>query len=465
MNIGFDIDGVLTNIEDFQLKYGARHFRKKYNRSVVNRESYGIKEIFYCSDRMETHFWIKHMLKYVFSVPPRAGAVQTIQQLRGEGHNIYIITSRGRTTESGFLGKVMRGLVYYWLKRWGIPYDRITFCSIDRSQEDKVDACFIHGIDVIVEDKKENVEALAKVTNVIYFATLNNREWRDQKIIRVETFNEVKDQINKLKESDIKNTEVYHIKHHFNRLDREARKQLVKPALLAYYRQLKHHYLSLPFDKKAFEKHRKNNKVLSWFFRPLFFFVHQQVIHSHWLPKDDGFIIAASHVHEWDTLLPVRGVLGGKACHLLIKHEVLHQKSGALFRSMGSVFVDRKDKQSRRTAKDELVKLILHGGNILIFPEGTINRTADKLLLDFKYGAVDIAQITGAPIIPAAINKNYQLFGRKLFIRFGEPIHVNVGDDLTEANHRLKGAIRQLILDNRKLENESGRLVKKLQTK
>ena len=36
MNIGLDIDGCLTDIETFHLKYGVPFFEKKFNKSVVN---------------------------------------------------------------------------------------------------------------------------------------------------------------------------------------------------------------------------------------------------------------------------------------------------------------------------------------------------------------------------------------------------------------------------------------------
>ena len=36
MNIGLDIDGCLTDIENFHLKYGVPFFEKKFNKSIAN---------------------------------------------------------------------------------------------------------------------------------------------------------------------------------------------------------------------------------------------------------------------------------------------------------------------------------------------------------------------------------------------------------------------------------------------
>ena len=44
MNIGLDIDGCLTDIETFHLKYGVPFFEKKFNKSVVNEYGKSIKE-------------------------------------------------------------------------------------------------------------------------------------------------------------------------------------------------------------------------------------------------------------------------------------------------------------------------------------------------------------------------------------------------------------------------------------
>lgn len=42
MRIGIDIDGVLTNIEEYQLKHGKVFFRKKYRKEVVAPDAFDI---------------------------------------------------------------------------------------------------------------------------------------------------------------------------------------------------------------------------------------------------------------------------------------------------------------------------------------------------------------------------------------------------------------------------------------
>lgn len=68
--------------------------------------------------------------------------------------------------------------------------------------------------------------------------------------------------------------------------------------------------------------------------------------------------------------------------------------------SFGSVLVDRKDENSRRKSYDEMKRMLNYGLDMLIYPEGTRNRT-DNPLRDFHNGAFRLAKDTGKPILPA----------------------------------------------------------------
>ena len=46
MNIAFDIDGVLTNIEKYQLEVARAFYKKKYNLDIVNPEGFSVKDKF-----------------------------------------------------------------------------------------------------------------------------------------------------------------------------------------------------------------------------------------------------------------------------------------------------------------------------------------------------------------------------------------------------------------------------------
>ncbi len=68
----------------------------------------------------------------------------------------------------------------------------------------------------------------------------------------------------------------------------------------------------------------------------------------------------------------------------------------------GSVLVDRNDDDSRRKSYDEMKRMLGIGLDMLIYPEGTRNRTTDPLK-KFYDGAFRLSEGTGKPILPAIL--------------------------------------------------------------
>ena len=233
----------------------------------------------------------------------------------------------------------------------------------------------------------------------------------------------------------------------FHLLSRRERASLSQVESEQYFKKIKQYYLNQPFDEKRSKKQSKNNLLLRAFLFPVSFLLNQQIVGTENFPQDNGFIIVSNHLHPLDSLM-ILSKIRGIPYRLLIKQEVSQGKLGSLFSWSGSIFVDRKSADSRREAKDELVKTVLHGGNVLIFPEGTINYSREQPLLDFKFGAVSVAQITGAPIIPIAITDQYEFMSKNLFVTVGMAIHVSIHEDLATANDRLKSAVKELVIKN-----------------
>lgn len=75
------------------------------------------------------------------------------------------------------------------------------------------------------------------------------------------------------------------------------------------------------------------------------------------------------------------------------------------------VLIDRSSKESREKSVNALKKDIANGQSILIFPEGTMNKT-DKPLSEFYDGAFRIAIETQTPLMPFVMLKNRELLPR-----------------------------------------------------
>ena len=56
MNIGIDIDGVLTDIEQWQLDFGSKVVFEKYQKGIIKPEGYDITEIFDVDKNLDDEF-------------------------------------------------------------------------------------------------------------------------------------------------------------------------------------------------------------------------------------------------------------------------------------------------------------------------------------------------------------------------------------------------------------------------
>ncbi len=120
---------------------------------------------------------------------------------------------------------------------------------------------------------------------------------------------------------------------------------------------------------------------------------------------------------------------------------------GIIYR-LGSVLVDRTDKDSRRKSYIQMKEVLDTGLHMCIYPEGTRNKTGQPLK-DFHDGAFKLAVDTGKPIMPAVLigtrhilpgNKSFYLLPGLIQFHFLPPITVMAGSDvevLKNQVHRL----------------------------
>jgi len=187
MNIGLDIDGVLTDIHDFNLRHAPSFFKNKFNREMVDQAPYDIRDIFGCPDKEWIAYWRRFLLKYSTREPARAGAKEFTEKLRKDGHKVLIISKRVLSARKGFMGKLMRTVVENWLKRNGILHDETIYCVHD-DPDIKQKICLEKSVAVLIDDDPENIFSVAAVAKVICFDTSYNRQCEGENIFRVEDF-------------------------------------------------------------------------------------------------------------------------------------------------------------------------------------------------------------------------------------------------------------------------------------
>lgn len=177
---------------------------------------------------------------------------------------------------------------------------------------------------------------------------------------------------------------------------------------------------------------------------PIFvFWYNPKIINKKVIPKKGSFIVCGNHRHFMDQFPVV--ISTTKTIHWLSKKEYFDGKYKLFFKSVGCISVDRAKHDGKALSK--ALKCLKKGEAVGLFPEGTRNKT-NEVLLEFKKGAVKMAQETNSPIIPFAITGDFKFRSKNLTLIFGNPLYVNKNEDLNSANKRLRNEILRLIDSN-----------------
>lgn len=147
--------------------------------------------------------------------------------------------------------------------------------------------------------------------------------------------------------------------------------------------------------------------------------------------KRGSIVLAGNHTCSLDFLLLICATR--RCVHFLAKDELFKGPFKLFFRSLGAIPVNRRGRDTH--ALRAAVGVLRKGRTIGIFPEGRVNKTSEPLL-PLKSGAVKMAQITGAKIIPFTISGRFRIFRRGPLITFHEPMEIE-STDLAGAKERL----------------------------
>ncbi len=169
-------------------------------------------------------------------------------------------------------------------------------------------------------------------------------------------------------------------------------------------------------------------KLWSWIFSKLTF-IRYEMIGREKIPKGTAFIYVSNHTSFLD--LPGIAMTIHGQFRPLAKKELLKIPVFGWVTRATCVVVDRGSQESRKKSLTYLKKILELGINILIFPEGTQNRT-QKIMQPFKDGAFRIAVDTQQSILPLVVigagklmpPGKAEIFPGVIKIIVGEPISV-----------------------------------------
>jgi 1-acyl-sn-glycerol-3-phosphate acyltransferase len=171
---------------------------------------------------------------------------------------------------------------------------------------------------------------------------------------------------------------------------------------------------------------------------------------------DKAYIYVSNHNSYLDAIAVVLSV--PESVKPLGKIEMVKVPIFGMIYKRVVVLIDRKDKESRARSVEELRCDLAKGQSILIFPEGTMNKT-EANLADFYDGAFRLAIETQTDIAPMAILNARNLLPRAnpLDVKpgtvtcvFDEPIQVAglKPEDLEDLKERVRSRIELLMQAN-----------------
>lgn len=200
---------------------------------------------------------------------------------------------------------------------------------------------------------------------------------------------------------------------------------------------------------------RKNEtafKIFSPLLRLIFrIYYNPKIINKEAIPKEGPILLVCNHKHVFDQCFIIMATK--RPIRYMAKKEYFDGNKAWFFKLAGCIPVDRSIHDD--AAKKAALEVLEQDGAIGLFPEGTRNKTNDKLLLDFKFGTVSMAQKTGATIIPCGLTGDYTFRSKNLMVRFGKPIKVSEDDDLAKVNEKLYKEISSLMKKNLKETNRT----------
>ncbi|MDE7440477.1 MAG: 1-acyl-sn-glycerol-3-phosphate acyltransferase [Clostridia bacterium] len=133
--------------------------------------------------------------------------------------------------------------------------------------------------------------------------------------------------------------------------------------------------------------------------------------------KDRAYIFVGNHLSVLDVVFPA--VSTNRAVHYMAKSSLFEKGLMKKFVHKCECIPVNRDGTDVKAVM-QAMKYLKMGESVVIFPEGTRNKT-NETFLPFKSGATAISIKTKTPIIPMVQIKPIRIF-RKAHVLFGEPI-------------------------------------------
>lgn len=174
-----------------------------------------------------------------------------------------------------------------------------------------------------------------------------------------------------------------------------------------------------------------------------------------------GKIFAVNHRQADDIVIGAN--VANKSGYIVFGNPdlVLETTNGLGLWAYGMILLYRHRKTSRKACYEKMKYVLLHGGNIIIYPEGYWNLDDDgdadesheadghnsktRLVQDINVGIIRLAKEVGCEIVPVTLH--YDEIKKSCFGRRGKAICVEKHDDIFEKKDELVDAMQTMIYE------------------
>ena len=192
MNIGIDIDGVLTNDDEYTMNCMSKFIYENKLEEIKDPYEYEYAKVNW-NQKILNQYLRQYFWDYCEKEPARKYASEIIKKLKEEENNIYIITSRRYTTENSINGEKTREMVKNWLKANEIIYDELYFSEDKTIEIDRL------KIDIMIEDNPGTIPTFVNHTHVFCYDCIYNHKLNLENMTRVYSWYNIYMKIKELK--------------------------------------------------------------------------------------------------------------------------------------------------------------------------------------------------------------------------------------------------------------------------
>lgn len=175
MKIGLDIDGVIFNTEnEIRVKAELYDLLELKGKGVTHPKEFLEADRYDWTKEEVALFRKSFFMKISDNAPLIAGAKQVIELLQSDGHELVIITARGKTV------KEMKQAAIDKFEKYGLKFNKYIW-----EQDNKLQACQKEKIDIMIDDKASICKEISSnKIKTLYFRDVNREKLQENEYLK-----------------------------------------------------------------------------------------------------------------------------------------------------------------------------------------------------------------------------------------------------------------------------------------